>query len=57
MKELKPVGTEFWYDFPLNLSSTETRRTRIKYKVINHVLVKKQWMEELKAIDNQYIED
>jgi len=56
-KLLKPIGTEYWYDFPSDPCSTDARRKRFKYRVINHVLTIDGFKEELKAIDYQYKED
>lgn len=39
MEELRPVGAEFWHDYPPNIGSTDSRATRIKYRVVEHVRV------------------
>ena len=61
-KALKPIGSEFSFDFPPSPNCTETRGRRIKYKVIGHTLAvnpetrQEELMEELKAIDSEYID-
>ncbi len=34
---LRPIGTQFWYEFPPDMTSNNPHKTRIKYKVVEHV--------------------
>ncbi len=35
---LKPVGTEYWHDYGIDMTSADSRGTRILYKVVEHVM-------------------
>lgn len=41
--DLRPIGTEFWYEHPPDEHSTSPHGCRIKYKVIEHVKVERFW--------------
>ena len=47
--EIRPVGTEFWYEFPPQEHSTEYGVHRIKYRVVEHVVIEDGLGREIKV--------
>ena len=43
MMKLRPIGTEFWYEFPADEHSTDPTAHRIKYKVVEHIDVEEPY--------------
>ena len=33
---LRPIGTEFWYQFPIPMGSTQSYASRFLYRVVRH---------------------
>ena len=57
---LRPVGTEFWYQFPIPMGSTQPYASRFLYRVVRHVngltqAGRVELMEELKPLDMKEI--
>lgn len=42
-EEVREIGTEFWYEFPPDMQSTNPYGCRIKYKVVEHVDVEEPY--------------
>ena len=59
---LRPIGTVFKHEVPPSFCCTETRWSRITYKVVGHVLFAtdrdggEEMGEELKCLDIEYFE-
>ncbi len=54
--ELRPIGTEFWYEFPPDLTTTAHDNTsKFLYRIVGHSKVRDYrgitWTEELEPID------
>jgi hypothetical protein len=40
MRELRPIGTEFWYVYPIDIRNPALSQVRFLYRVVRHSQVK-----------------
>ena len=57
---LRPVGTEFWYQFPIPMSSTQAHADRFLYRIVRHRMAQLQngtvgLLEEAVPIDEEKV--